>query len=453
MKRTLTPVVTLMAIGAALAALILIGAQLGAAGQSPADYRATLRVFIALSCIAGALYLVAVAVVLRSAMPRAALWVIFLFATLMRAAAFTNSPFLSTDVYRYVWDGRVQAEGINPYRYVPNAAELTGLRDNDVYPQINRIGYARTIYPPVAEAIYFLVGQVHSSVLAMRAAMVSFELVAALAMIALLDMAGLPRERVLIYAWNPLAAWEFAGNGHIDAAEIALIALALLAHARSRRLLTGALLGGAVLTKFFPAALFPAFWRRWDLKMPAACIAIMVAFYLIYIGVGWKVLGFLPTYISEEGLQNGSGFFYAVSLKALAPSFPLAIYPAIALVAVAAVAFWVAFVRERPSNTGAEIVATARGVVFLASALMLAVTPHYPWYFTWLAVPACLAPFYSVLYLTVAAPFLYLDPTHSGLIWSALVYGVFPVVAAWELWWRRRDRAGSGIATLWRTSQ
>jgi hypothetical protein len=452
MTRTLAHAVALMAIGSALAALILAGAQLGAAGQSPAEYGATLRVFAAIACIAGALYLVAVAIVLRSAVPRATLWGIFLIAALMRVAAFTSAPFLSTDVYRYVWDGRVQAEGVNPYRYVPNAPELGKLRDSDVYARINRVDYARTIYPPVAEAIYFLVGQVHSSVFAMRAAMVGFEILAVLAMLALLDMAGLPRERILIYAWNPLAAWEFACNGHIDAAEIALIALALLADARGRKLLTGALLGAAVLTKFFPAALFPALWRRWDVRMPAACVAVIAAFYLVYIDVGWKVLGFLPTYVSEEGLRSGSGFFYAAALKALAPSFPAAVYPAIALVALGAVAYWAAFVRERLPSAGAGIVATARAMLVLATALMLAVTPHYAWYFTWLALPACLAPFYSVLYLTAAAPLLYLDPTHSGLLWSGLVYGVFPILAALEFWWRRRERAEARIGSRWRTS-
>jgi len=452
MKPALMPSVALMAIGGALVALVLIGAQLAVAGQSPAEYRVTLHSFVALSCVAGALYLLAVAVILRRPVPRATFWGILVCAALMRAGAFTTSPFLSTDVYRYVWDGRVQAEGINPYRYIPNAPELSKLRDDAVYPRINRVDYARTIYPPVAEAIYFLVGQINSSVLAMRAAMVGFELVVIFAIVALLDIAELPRERVLIYGWNPLTVWEFAGNGHIDAAEIALIALALLAHARGRKLLTGALLGAAVLTKLFPAVLFPAFWRRSGPKMLAAAATVAAAFYAIYIGVGCKVLGFLPTYFSEEGLQNGSGFFFASALKTVVPSFPITAYPVFALAVLAAVAYWIAFLRERPRNPEAEPVASARDVVILATALMLALTPHYAWYFSWLALPACLVPSYSILYLTIAAWFLYLDPTHSGLLWSGLVYAVFPVLAVLEIWWPRRGRVRPHVGALWRRS-
>ena len=59
-------------------------------------------------------------------------------------------------MYRYVWDGRVQLAGINPYRYVPAADQLAFLRDAAVYPNINRAEYAHTVYPPVAQAIFAL---------------------------------------------------------------------------------------------------------------------------------------------------------------------------------------------------------------------------------------------------------------------------------------------------------
>ena len=45
---------------------------------------------------------------------------------------------LSSDLYRYIWDGRVQRAGINPYLYPPSAPELAVLRDEHVYPRINR---------------------------------------------------------------------------------------------------------------------------------------------------------------------------------------------------------------------------------------------------------------------------------------------------------------------------
>ena len=62
-------------------------------------------------------------------------------------------PILSTDIYRYVWDGRMQAADINPYRHMPADPALATLRDTVIYPQINRADYARTIYPPVAQMV------------------------------------------------------------------------------------------------------------------------------------------------------------------------------------------------------------------------------------------------------------------------------------------------------------
>ena len=63
-------------------------------------------------------------------------------------------PFLSTDIYRYVWDGKVQGAGINPFRYIPADRHLAFLRDTGIYPHINRRDSAHTIYPPGAQIIF-----------------------------------------------------------------------------------------------------------------------------------------------------------------------------------------------------------------------------------------------------------------------------------------------------------
>jgi hypothetical protein len=81
---------------------------------------------------------------------RPALIIILAGAVAMRLALLFVEPCLSSDIYRYIWDGRVQIAGINPYRYVPKAPELAQLRDAAIFPNINRASYAPTIYPPVA---------------------------------------------------------------------------------------------------------------------------------------------------------------------------------------------------------------------------------------------------------------------------------------------------------------
>ena len=85
-------------------------------------------------------------------LPHGSLTVILLFGVLMRIALVPlDPPYLSTDIYRYIWDARVQASGVSPYDYVPADPNLRHLRDADIYQKINRKDYAHTIYPPAAQ--------------------------------------------------------------------------------------------------------------------------------------------------------------------------------------------------------------------------------------------------------------------------------------------------------------
>lgn len=101
-----------------------------------------------------------------AAPPRTGLAVVLGFALAMRLLLIGEEPFLSTDLYRYIWDGRVQSAGINPYKYVPADPSLAALRDAAIYPRINRADYAVTAYPPVAEMFFFLVTRISETVMA-----------------------------------------------------------------------------------------------------------------------------------------------------------------------------------------------------------------------------------------------------------------------------------------------
>ena len=94
------------------------------------------------------LYLVAVWVVLNRPVNRWTFVIILVCAAGCRLVCLFSPPFLSTDIFRYVWDGQVQAAGINPYRYIPADPHLAFLRDLDIYPHINRRSYAHTFIPP-----------------------------------------------------------------------------------------------------------------------------------------------------------------------------------------------------------------------------------------------------------------------------------------------------------------
>src|SRR5437763_13869121 len=213
--------------------------------------------FLKLVLIESALFIASCWVTLRAQAKRSTLFIVIIFAGLFRLSLLFAPPYLSDDIYRYIWDGRVQAAGINPYRYIPAAPELANLRDDKIYPLINRRDYARTIYPPLADTIFFLTTRISESVTWMKATMILFEGLAIWALVQLLGSFGLPRQRILLYAWHPLAVWEFAGSGHVDAIAIAFISLALLARHRNAEGTTGFALASATLVKLFPVALLP----------------------------------------------------------------------------------------------------------------------------------------------------------------------------------------------------
>lgn len=396
--------------------------------------------FIVLALVQGAFYLAAVALTWRGGLSRRALVGVLALAALMRLAVLLAPPYLSDDINRYVWDGRVEAAGINPYRFVPSDPHLAALRDRTIFPNINRSDYAPTIYPPIAEYIFFIGTRLRESLTAMKATLVAFELVAVLLLLRLLDDWRLPRERILIYAWHPLTLWEFAGSGHVDAAVVTFLVLALWARRRQAAWLTGSALAAAALVKFFPAVLFPALYRRWGWKMPVAAAATVILAYAPFIGAGSQVLGFLPGYLREEGLQSGSGFFLWNLLRGVAPLEHVgpALYLALGAATLLALAVHSLFTAE------GRYLASA---MTLAVASMVLLSPHYPWYFAWLVPLICFTPRPSVLYLTLACPLLYFvpggpDPEGARMPFEWAIYGPFAVLVAFELWRQRTARTG-----------
>ena len=387
---------------------------------------ARLQVFVGLECAAGLVYFAAVWLVRSGPLPRRTLVLVLALAAGMRVFPLAWPPFLSSDLYRYVWDGRVQAQGINPYLYLPAAPQLEFLRDEEIYGSTNRSEEAPTIYPPVAQLIFAAIGQTWSSITMVKLVMGGFEALAIGVLTLLLRRAALPMAGVLVYAWNPLPVWEYAGNGHIDGASLGFIALAMLVAGTGRRGWAGTVLGLAILCKLLPAALFPAFWRRWDWRFLGGTVAVIVVLYGAYaVGAGWHVLGYLPGYASEEGLETGSGFFM---LRALSAFLTLPVWASRAYLAAAAIlllglaaSFMLA--RPLPLDRGARIRTIGRACAVLAMATTVVLSPHYPWYLGWLAFFACFAPYWSVLYLSVSGVMLYLDPYHQETVYPWLIYG------------------------------
>ena len=319
----------------------------------------------------------------------------------MRLLLLPGTP-VSNDLFRYIWDGRVQAAGINPYLHVPSDAALSPLRDSAIYPYINRADYAPTIYPPTSQIVFYLVTRISEAPVAMKAAMLAFEGLAVWTILQLLAARGLPRSRVLLYAWHPLPLWEFARSGHLDIVAIAFMLLAFLAVERRSPILAGIALGAGVLVKYFPVVTGPALYKRWDWRLPVAFLITIGVLYLPYVGVGTRVFGFLGSYLSEEGLDRGTGIFLWQLVMAVVPlpqqAFALYLPVAAAVMVVLAV-----FVVMRSRKAEADLA----GAMLLAVAFTLLISPHYAWYFAWLVPFLCFHPVVGVIYLTCASSSLY----------------------------------------------
>jgi alpha-1,6-mannosyltransferase len=317
---------------------------------------------------------------------RKALLVIAVVAIAMRVSQILLTPYLSDDIYRYVWDGRVQAAGINPYRYLPAAVELTPLRDTAIYPLINRADYAPTIYPPVAQMFFFAVTRLGETVLVMKLGLLAFEALAIAATLAVLNRLRLPPTRIAAFAWHPLAVWEIAGSGHIDAGMVGLMMLGTAAFLSNRALLGGVLVAAAALMKPIALVILPAFWRPWDLRLPAIVITTLVASYVPYMAVGSRVFGYLPGYVQEEELGHGQGFRYLMIVQAM--TGPIAhgalIYAGLAAIILGALALLIGF-RKKLSDEQ-----RIAGAAVLLTTFLVLLTPHYPWYYL------ALVPFLTV---------------------------------------------------------
>jgi hypothetical protein len=320
-----------------------------------------------------------------------------------------DPPRLSSDIYRYIWDGRLQGAGINPYLYIPVDPRLAGLRDDTIYPNINRKEYAHTIYPPVAQIFFYAVTRVTQGIPGFKGVLVLLDLVTVGLLVAILRAIGQPAERVIVYAWHPLPIFEFGASGHIDALMICFIALALFARAHQKFGIAGFALAAATLVKFIPVILLPAIFKRWDKKLAIAFTTTIVVCYLPYaLGAGAGVLGFLPQYAKEEGLGSGERYYllvlidYILGWCGVVHDLPPAIFTSIALAVLGSIAIW-AFYREPPfgrenSETQGRWISSA---FVLALTFLTLLSSYYPWYYSPLALFLCLVPNSAALALTL----------------------------------------------------
>lgn len=277
---------------------------------------AGIQLYVAMFLFLSVLYLGAVVLVLKKIPHQATSWslvlMILVFAIFFRINLVPSEPtVLSKDMYRFIWDGRVQLKGINPYRYPPGASELKDLRDDQIFPNINRKEYP-TLYPAGAQIFFrFVHALAGNSVPGFKAIMVIFDILSILLLMALLQRHGLDRSRIIIYAWNPLVIFEIAYSGHLEGLTVFLMVGALYLAATHKKLPGIVMLAFSAAVKMYPALLLAAFSNRGNrIKGLVAFFATVLILYLPYLGAGSKLSGFLPVYLKNPYESFNLGLKY-----------------------------------------------------------------------------------------------------------------------------------------------
>ena len=440
-------------IGLALAVMVGLVLMIVRPSLDPARVRP-------LPLIIGAwLAFLAAAWLLRKVPRRTAVALILLGGIALQAVAVSAPPQYSTDSYRYIWDGRVQAAGIDPYQYVPTATQLTGLRNDFLfYPKAAYLdgslfypraaycvspGYVRshpaaeltagctrinrptvpTIYPPVAEAYFLGVYYLHpadDSSLPIQATTAAVAVLVTVLLLVGLGRLGRDVRMAALWSWCPTVVLEAGNSAHVDVLAVAITAAAILtlatARTTRRTIAGGILLGLAIATKLTPVLAVPALLRRRWFTVAVAASSAFIAVYMPHvIRVGTKVVGFLPGYLQQENYTTGSRY----GIIGLFIIGPLA--TVVALLILAAVAFAVLqFSHPDRPWTGA--------LVMTAAALAVA-TPHYQWY--------------SLLLVMLVA----LDGRPEWLAFAAGgYYAAYPALGArYFLPWRLHDAVAYGV--------
>lgn len=334
------------------------------------------------------------------------------------------------DIRRYVWDGRVQRLGYNPYLVVPgNSAfsrlhtpETRGLNNPDV----------PSPYPAGAELFFRAVTAVHESIFALKIAFVLCDFAIVLVLLDVLHRSRHGLHWVLAYAWHPLLATEVAGSGHIDIVGALLLLLSFAALIRRWRALAAVTFGLAVAVKLLPIVLCPLYWKRVRSRDGILATIVVGLLYLPFLQRGGIPIGSLGTYLQRFRFNDP---VFSTLEQVAAP--PLA--AAAAALAGLLIAIWL---RSRSPVLSPDAFAWPMAGSLLCAPVV------YPWYLLWMlpflrsrsTLPiiiwsVSIIPTYIVWHLrTIGRPWLI-----PGWV-TLLEYGSVATAGA-MIWWRRLPRS------------
>jgi alpha-1,6-mannosyltransferase len=304
------------------------------------------------------------------------------------------------DIHRYVWDGRLQRLGYNPYVVVPSDPAFAGLHTPETRTLNNPD--LPSPYPAGAQLFFRAVTAIHESTLTMKVAFVICEFAIVFVLLDVLRGTRKAPHLVLAFAWNPLLAIEVAGSGHIDIVGALLLVVSAAALLHRWRATAAVALGLAIAVKFLPVVLLPLYWKRVRIRDAALAVAVVAVLYVPFLdhsffNHGRIPIGSLGTYVQSFRF-NGPVFaiFHQVA--------PPQLLGGLAVLAGLVTATWLRTRSAAPESSP---------YVFSwpMAASLLCAPVVFPWYLLWLL------------------PFLTSASTLLIIIWTV---SIFPTYVMWH---------------------
>ena len=351
--------------------------------------------FMAWLTVGYILYLLAIRELFAApTLPRHVVIIGILMAAVWHGVFLRLPPGGDDDIHRYVWDGRLQRLGYNPYLVVPSDPAVQAVHTPDTRSLNNP--ELPSPYPAGAQLFFRVVTAIHESVFAFKVAFVLCELVIVLLLFDVLRVTGRGSHVLLVFAWSPLLAIEVAGSGHVDIVGALLLLVSVVALLRRWRAIAAVAFAFAVAVKLLPIVLLPLYWKRVRIRDAALAATLAGLLYVPFLDHGRIPTGSLDTYVQTFRF-NGPVFALLVHLV------PPKLLAGLAVVVGLVMASWM---RKRSPEWSLEQFAWPMAVSLFCAPVV------FPWYLI------------SVL------PFLTAASTLLIIMWTATI---IPTYVQWHL--------------------
>jgi hypothetical protein len=278
-----------------------------------------------------------------------------------------------------VWDGKIFASGINPYRFGANDPALKEFQTSDLPSKIN-FSHLKSIYPPAAQVFFlgaYLAGG--DSFYGLKILLLICEVLTLLFIVMTLRLIKRPLKYSLIYAMCPLPIMQFMIDGHIDGLGIVFLSAFFYLYHKNRKKSSYILLGLSIISKIISGMLIPILFIREKGRDKYAVILIPIGILII----GYALFSIGEAYpfesaqkFAQNWMYNGSVFkvfHYIIGKHLIARKVCLVIFLLIAL--------YISFKKGEFFHK----------TYYIFLAFFLLSTTVHPWYLTWLVA---LLPFY-----------------------------------------------------------